>query len=59
MNDAGDVTENCEEDVDEEVCIAATLQEDTQRWKDDGKNDLADITVVPESVPSRAESPEQ
>ena len=29
MDDTGNVTKNGQEDVDEEVCIAATLKEDT------------------------------
>ena len=45
MDDARNVAKNGEKDVDEEVGIAATLQEHTQRREDNGKNDLADITV--------------
>jgi hypothetical protein len=37
------VTENGQEDVDEEISIAAALEEDTQRGQDDGKEDLADV----------------
>jgi hypothetical protein len=37
------VTENGQEDVDEEISIAAALEEDTQRREDDGKKDLADV----------------
>jgi hypothetical protein len=43
VNDTGEVTEDSEEDVDEEISTAATLEEDTQRGEDDGKDDLADI----------------
>jgi hypothetical protein len=32
MNDTRNVTKNRQQDVDEEVGIAATLQEDTKRW---------------------------
>lgn len=39
------LTEDSEEDVDEEISTAATLEEDTQRGEDDGKDDLADIAV--------------
>lgn len=37
------VTKNGQEDVDEEVGVAAALEEDTKRRQDDGKKDLADI----------------
>lgn len=39
----GDVTKNGQQDVDEEISIAATLEEDTERRKKDGKDDLADV----------------
>lgn len=45
MNDAGNVTEDGEQDVDQKITTAATLEEDTQRWEEDGKDDLADIAV--------------
>jgi hypothetical protein len=45
MNDAWDVTEDGKQDVDQKITAAATLEEDTQRWEDDGKDDLADVTV--------------
>ena len=44
MDDAGDVTQDCEQDVDEEVGAAATLQENAQRRENDGEDNLADIT---------------
>ena len=43
MDDARDVTQDCEQDVDEEVGAAAALQENAERREDDGKDDLADI----------------
>ena len=43
MDDARDVTQDCEQDVDEEVGAAATLQENAERRQDDGKDNLADI----------------
>lgn len=46
MNDSGNVTKNCQEDVDEEVSTATTLKEDTKRRKNDGKNDLADVACL-------------
>jgi hypothetical protein len=45
MNDAGNVTEDGEQDVDQKITTAATLEEDSQRGEDDGKDDLADIAV--------------
>ena len=43
MDDAWDVTEDSQQNVDEEVGATATLEEDTEWWEDDGENDLADI----------------
>ena len=43
MNDSRNVAQDGQEDVDEQVCAATSLKEDTQRWEDDGKDDLADI----------------
>ena len=43
MDDTGNITEDGQQNVDEEVGIATSLEEDTQRWEDDGKDDLADI----------------
>jgi len=63
VDDARNVTENGQEDVDEEICegisfcelkqswwglrtsIAATFQEDTERWEDDGEDDLDDVAT--------------
>jgi hypothetical protein len=45
VDDTREVTEDGEQDVDEEVSSAAALEEDTQRRKEDGKEDLADIAV--------------
>jgi hypothetical protein len=39
----GNVTKDRQQDVDEEISVAAALEEDTQRGEDDGKKDLADI----------------
>ena len=40
---ARDVAKNRQQDVDQEISTASALEEDTERRKDDGKNDLADI----------------
>ena len=45
VDDARNVTQNCQTDVDEQVGIAASLEEDTEGWEDDGEDDLADVTV--------------
>lgn len=37
------VTQDGQQDVDEEVGIAATLQEDAQGREDDGEDDLDDV----------------
>ena len=43
METYGNVTEDGQQDVDEEVGVAATLEEDTKRGQDNGEDDLADI----------------
>ena len=43
MDDTREVTEDGQQDVDEEISTAATLEEDSKRRKDDGKDDLADV----------------
>lgn len=37
------VTKDGQQDVDEEISIAAALEEDTKRREDDGEDDLADV----------------
>ena len=43
VDDTRNVAQDREQNVDEEVCIATSLEEDTERREDDGKNDLADV----------------
>ena len=43
VDDTRNVAQDREQNVDEEVCIAASLKEDTQRREEDGKDDLADV----------------
>jgi len=43
VNNARNVTQDCQQDVDEQVCTATTLKENTQRWQKDSKDDLADV----------------
>jgi hypothetical protein len=45
VNDAGDVAKDGEQDVDQQVRTATTLEEDTNRREEDGKDDLADVAV--------------
>lgn len=46
MDDTRDVTQNGQEDVDEEIGIAAALEKDTQRRKEDGEDDFADVAII-------------
>jgi len=43
VDDARDVAKDGEEDVNQQIRTATTLEEDTKRWEDDGKDDLADV----------------
>lgn len=43
MDNARNVTQDGQQDVDEEVGIAATLKEDTERGQDDCEDDLDDV----------------
>ncbi len=45
MDDTGNITQNREQNVDEQVCAATTFEEDTKRWEDDGEDDLDDVAV--------------
>jgi hypothetical protein len=45
VDDAGDVAKDGQQDVYQKICTATTLEEDTERWEDDGKDDLADVAV--------------
>jgi hypothetical protein len=57
VDDTRDVTQNRQQNVDEEIGIATSFEEDTKRWENDGKDDLADVAVVGSCVskPMRAE----
>ena len=55
MDDSWNVTKDGQQNVDEEICIAASLKEDTQRRDEDGANDLDDIAL---RAVSKADSPE-
>ena len=45
MDDARDVTQDSQDDVDKEVGTAAALGEDTDWWDNDRKNNLDDIAA--------------
>jgi hypothetical protein len=45
VKDSGDPAENGQEDVDEEVRIAPSLQEDAERGKEYGGDDLDDVAA--------------
>jgi hypothetical protein len=53
VDDTRDITQNRQQDVDEEIGIATSLEEDTKGWEDDGKDDLADVAVVGPCVSKR------
>jgi len=46
VDDSGNVSQNGQQDVDEEISTTTALEEDTKRWEDDGEDDFADITVM-------------
>lgn len=43
VDDTGQVTQDGEQNVDEQISTASSLQENTQRGQDDGEDDLADV----------------
>ncbi|RDW82187.1 hypothetical protein BP6252_03299 [Coleophoma cylindrospora] len=43
VDDSRNVTQDGQQNVDQEISSASALEEDTKRWEDDGKNDLANI----------------
>ena len=45
VDDTGNITQNREQDVDEQVRAAAAFEEDTERWQDDGEDDFEDVAV--------------
>lgn len=46
MNDPWNVAQYCEENVDQEVGIAATFEKDAKRWQDNGEDDFANVAVI-------------
>lgn len=45
MNNTRDITKYSEENIDQEVGVAATFEKDTKRRDEDGEDDLADVTI--------------
>ena len=52
MDNTWDIAQDCEEDIDQKVGIAATLEEDTNWWQKDGENDFANVTIATKRVNS-------
>jgi hypothetical protein len=50
VDDAGNVTQDGEEDVDEEISSAAALEEHSDWGNEDGEDDLDDVAVVGDIV---------
>ena len=46
VDDSRNVAQYRQQDVDEKIGVAAALEEDTDRWEEDGKNDLADVARI-------------
>ena len=46
MDDTRNITQYCQENVDEEIGIATALEENTKRREEDGEDDLADVAIV-------------
>ena len=40
------LTQDGQQDVDEQIATASSLKEDTERWEDDGDDDLADVAAT-------------
>lgn len=46
MDNTRDITKYSEENIDQEVGVAATFEKDTKGRNEDGEDDLADVTIV-------------
>ena len=49
MDDTGYVTQDCQEDVDTEITTDPAFKENTDRRKEDGKDDFDDVAVKVEN----------
>jgi len=45
VDNAGNVTQDGEENIDQEVAVAAALKEHSERGEEDGEDDLDDVAV--------------
>jgi hypothetical protein len=45
MDDARNVAQDCQQDVDEQIGAAPALEEDTNRGDEDGADELEDVAV--------------
>ncbi len=45
MDDARNVSQAGQDNVDEQIRTAASLKEDADGWQDDGKDDLDDVAA--------------
>jgi len=45
VDDAGNITQNRKQNVDQQVRAAATFEKDTKRWQNDGEDDLYDVAA--------------
>ena len=45
MNDTRDISQNRQEDVYAQICTNAAFEEDADRWKDDGEDDLDNVAI--------------
>lgn len=41
--DTGDITQNCQDDVEKQSTAASTLEKDTQWWEEDGDEDVDEV----------------
>ena len=46
MDDTWNVTQYREKDIDQEIRIAAAFEEHTERWQEDGEDDLANVAAT-------------
>jgi hypothetical protein len=40
-----ELTKNGQQDINEKVGIASSLEKHTERWQDDGEDDLDDVAI--------------
>ena len=48
VNDTWNVAQYSEKDVNQEIGIAATFEENAKRWQQNGENDFANVAVIDE-----------